>query len=67
MTPALRPFANDTVADDTDTFSIENVESMHPRVVNIVVSADFGGQFDLCKIASQARNAESTIENSVEL
>jgi transcription initiation factor TFIID TATA-box-binding protein len=43
--------------DDAD-FSIGTIESMQPRVVNIVASAEFNAEFNLFEIASRARNAE---------
>jgi transcription initiation factor TFIID TATA-box-binding protein len=56
---AYARFAEDPAADADDSdFSIASIESMQPRLVNIVASAEFNVEFDLFNIASRARNAE---------
>jgi transcription initiation factor TFIID TATA-box-binding protein len=52
-------FAEETDIDNDSCISVlDGIESMKPKVVNIVASADFGVQFDLFKISTQVRNSE---------
>jgi transcription initiation factor TFIID TATA-box-binding protein len=51
-------FADDVeLSDDASVSVLDGIESMKPKVVNIVATADFGVELDLFNISSHIRNA----------